>query len=97
MSAVAVAKQPAAVAKVKTKRGKETPRAKFLRIAPKRMDRALRALALVSQLSTKSFAVTEADIEKIHTALDEALKSVKSQLRPSTVALSEKVGGFKFD
>lgn len=55
-------------------------REKFVELAEKRVSRAIKDIRLIGNLSNKgNYIYTEADIKKIHRALAEELKVLKSR------------------
>lgn len=59
---------------------KEERRAKFVRLANKRVNRAIKAIQLVGNLSNRSnYDYTEDDVGKIFSALNAEMKATKKR------------------
>ncbi|WP_010324925.1 hypothetical protein [Marinobacterium stanieri] len=59
---------------------READRAKFVELAEKRVNRALKDIKLIGNLSNRSnYYYTDADVKKIHKALTEALNDMKTR------------------
>ena len=59
---------------------KSDPREKFVELAEKRVNRALRDIKLIGNLSNKSnYSYTEQDVSKIYRALRSALSEMKGR------------------
>lgn len=57
-------------------------REKFVTLATRRVNNALKAIQLIGNLSNKSnYDYTEADVEKIFTALNKELKSCRERFQ----------------
>lgn len=57
-----------------------TKRDKFVELAEKRVNRTLKDLRLIGNLSNKNnYAYTDADIQKILLALDQEVKNLKTK------------------
>ena len=67
----------------------ETPRARFLRLAPPRVQGALNRLKQIGNLGGPTYESTEADREKILTALFDALHEAKRRLESKHAEKSE--------
>ena len=56
----------------------ETPRDKFIRLATKRVNNAIKTIQLLGNLSnTSNYSYTHKDVEKIFKALDEEINKTK--------------------
>lgn len=59
---------------------REVDRAKFVELAEKRVQRALKDIKLIGNLSNRSnYSYTDADVRKIYKALSQALIEMKSR------------------
>jgi hypothetical protein len=70
----------AAVKKEEDQVSAETPRARFLRLAPPRVQGALNRMRQIGNLSGPGYESTEADREKIITAMFDAVHEMKRRL-----------------
>ena len=62
----------------------ESSREKFVRLAEKRVNNAMKAISLIGNLSNKSnYSYTEEDVEKIFAALNAELKSCQAKFKHS--------------
>ncbi|MCG7870500.1 MAG: hypothetical protein JAZ11_00170 [Candidatus Thiodiazotropha lotti] len=58
----------------------ETDRDKFIRLANKRVNSAIKSLVLIGNLSNRTnYDYTDADVEKIFTALNKELKACRER------------------
>jgi hypothetical protein len=74
---------------------KENDRQKFVRLANARVNKAIKAIGLVGNLSNKSnYAYTKADIEQIFRALTAEIKSCRSRFENET---GNTEGAFKIE
>lgn len=63
---------------------KETDREKFIRLATKRVNNALKAIQLVGNLSNRgNYDFNEKDVERIFTALSSELKTSRERFQAS--------------
>ena len=63
----------------------ESSREKFIRLAEKRVNNAIKAINLVGNLSNKSnYSYSEADVDKIFAALNSELKTCQAKFKHST-------------
>ncbi len=63
----------------------ESSREKFVRLAEKRVNNTIKAIKLIGNLSNKSnYSYSEADIDKIFSALNSELKICQAKFRNST-------------
>jgi hypothetical protein len=63
----------------------ETSRDKFIRLANKRVNNALKSITLIGNLSnTSNYSYTEKDIEKIFDVIGEEVRKAKSLFRNKT-------------
>jgi hypothetical protein len=61
---------------------REEDRKKFVELATKRVNAAIKAIQLVGNLSNRSnYDYTEADVEKIFSALNKELRSCKDRFQ----------------
>jgi hypothetical protein len=67
----------------------ETPRARFLRLAPPRVQGALNRLRQIGNLSGPGYESTEADREKILTAIFDGVHEMKRRLEKKGSEKSE--------
>ena len=65
---------------------------KFARLAPKRVNKALKAIHQVGQLSTSSYSFDDSQVEKIGEALKNAVNAACGKFLPQTA--QEKDAGF---
>lgn len=68
----------------------ETPEARFVRMAEVRVNKALKAIALVGNLSGSRYKSTNSQIEKIQEAFADQWKNTMARLRGQAPS-----GGFK--
>lgn len=62
----------------------ETDRAKFIRLATKRVNNALKAIQLIGNLSNRSnYQYTDRDVDKIFAALSAELKNCRERFSAS--------------
>ena len=65
----------------------ETPRDKFVRLANVRVNKAIKDITLIGNLSNKSnYSYNDDDVEKIFAALNSALKKSKDKFKNSGVS-----------
>jgi len=63
---------------------KETDRQKFVRLATKRMNKALKSIQLIGNLSNRSnYEFSERDVEKMFSALASQLKTCRERFQSS--------------
>lgn len=63
---------------------REKDREKFVELATKRVNNALKAIQLIGNLSNKSnYDYTEADVDKIFSALNREVKACRERFYPS--------------
>ncbi len=67
----------------------ETPEARFRRLASARVDKALKAIKLIGNLTGTQYKSTSEQREKIDKALSEAVKGVKESLAGTKAAKAE--------
>lgn len=81
----------------KTAKPKAAPkdkRAQFLKIAPKRMSNALKAIGLIGNCASRSgYEYTPEDVAKMETALNKTVADTMSRFKSAGV---EKPSGFSF-
>lgn len=66
---------------------REEDRAKFIDLAEKRVNRALKDIQLIGNLSNKSnYAYTDEDAQKIHRALRKAIDEMKTKFESKGTA-----------
>jgi hypothetical protein len=71
----------------------ETARDKFLRLAPARMEAALKKISLIGNLGGSGYESQPNEVKQMIAALTEAVEEVESKLGNKTIA---KRGGFSF-
>jgi hypothetical protein len=79
--------------KKKGKGGSETARDKFLRLAPARMEAALKKISLVGNLGGSGYECAPGEVKQMIEALDTAVKEVESKFSNKRAG---KRGGFSF-
>lgn len=73
----------------KTTPKNETPRDKFVRLANKRVQRAISDINLVGQLASPRYDYTSDDVEAINSALNEELGKAMDQLKEHRITVGE--------
>lgn len=64
---------------------RDSDRQKFVRLANKRVNSAIKQIRLVSNLSNKSnYDYTDQDVEKIFTALQRELRTARKKFEPAS-------------
>lgn len=67
--------------------GKPDRRERFVELAEKRVNRALKNIQLIGNLSNRSnYEYDDSDVEKIHTALRSAVKQMKARFDSNRAA-----------
>ncbi len=62
----------------------ESNREKFIRLAEKRVNNAIKAINLIGNLSNKSnYSYSEADLDKIFSALNSEMKDCRAKFKNS--------------
>jgi hypothetical protein len=70
---------------------KSNSRANFKRLAEARMDKALRAIRLIGNLSNRSnYTYTDEEVKKLVKALDDEVRLVKSKFSVSEARVNDK-------
>lgn len=77
----------------KGKSGSETPRDKFLRLAPARMEAALKKISLVGNLGGAGYDYQPGEVKQMLEALKAAVEEVETKFGNKR---SGKRGGFSF-
>jgi hypothetical protein len=77
----------------KSKRGAETPRDKFLRLAPARMETALKKISLIGNLGGAGYDYQPSEVKQMIDALRAAVGEAESKFGNKR---SGKRGGFSF-
>lgn len=63
---------------------REYDRQKFVELATRRVNNALKAIQLIGNLSNRSnYDYTEADVEKIFTAINKEIKTCRDRFQPT--------------
>jgi hypothetical protein len=69
---------------------READRAKFVELAEKRVNRALKDIQLIGNLSNRSnYAYTDEDTQKIHRALKKAIDEMKTRFESTGTAAKD--------
>ena len=74
-------RKPASAAQKQEKQA-ESRREKFLRLGKQRMEKALKAISLIGNLSGAGYEYTEADVDKINNALADSVEKVVAKFNP---------------
>lgn len=73
---------------------REKDREKFIRLANKRVNRAIKVIQLIGNLSSRSnYDYSEEDVQKIFDALKAELQSCEQRFQPGT----KESGAFRLD
>ena len=86
-------KEKVSGAKKSPSNSNESPRARFLRLGPKRVDVALKKISLIGNLSGSGYAYEDGEARKMISALNKAVEEVASKFSRKS---SAKGGGFSF-
>lgn len=69
---------------------READRKKFVELAEKRVNRAIKDIRLIGNLSNKSnYAYSADDVKKIHSALKSALEDMKKRFESTGAAIDD--------
>jgi len=71
-----------ASAESKESKAAESRRDKFLRLGKQRMEKTLKAISLIGNLSGSGYEYTEADVTRMNDALADAVEQVISRFNP---------------
>lgn len=77
----------------KAAKGNESRREKFLRLGQQRMEKALKAVSLIGNLSGSGYEYNETDVKKMEDALADAVEGVMNRFNP---AAAKKKAAFNF-
>jgi hypothetical protein len=93
MDAVTMEDEPKTKVRKKSKGGSETARDKFLRLAPARMETALKKISLVGNLGGSGYDYQPAEVKQMIEALKAAVEEVETKFGNKRAG---KRGGFSF-